>query len=222
VTLNLPGEAFDEARFPSLRLQVLSNDHPRGFGANHNRAFEHCRTPWFAILNPDLRLPTDPLGPLIEAARRRPEVALLGPRVLGPDGNEEDSVRAQPTPLSLLARRLGHRRSLRVTGPAVLGEPFYWLAGMFLLVRSDRFAQVKGFDERYFLYCEDYDLCARLYLAGHGVAMEPRASVIHAAQRDSHHSAKHMRWHVASLLRVWRSHAFWRLTLLQMTKGNTR
>ncbi len=214
VTLNLADETFDAAAFAPLRIQVIRNAQPRGFGANHNVAFRHCKTPWFAVLNPDLRIPKDPFPALFEAEARWPQVALLAPRVLGPSGVPEDAVRANLTPASVLARRLsGHREPLAVTGPARIGAGFYWLAGMFLLLRARAFRAVNGFDERYFMYCEDYDLCARLYSAGHWLALEPQATVIHDAQRDSHRSAKHLRWHVASLARVWSSSAFWRVAM---------
>jgi GT2 family glycosyltransferase len=95
----------------------------------------------------------------------------------------------------------------------VAGQPFYWLAGMFLLARADAFQAVGGFDERFFLYCEDYDLCARFYGAGYALASVPAASAVHDAQRDSHRAFKYLRWHVGSLLKVWTSRAFWRVTL---------
>lgn len=212
VTLNLADESFDAAAFAPLRIQVIRNVEPRGFGSNHNAAFRHCETPWFAVLNPDLRIPEDPFPVLFEAASRWPDVALLAPRVLGPSGVPEDAVRPNLTPASLMARRLLRRREpLVVGGPARIGSGFYWFAGMFMLLRAPAFRALGGFDERYFMYCEDYDLCARLYAAGYGLALEPQATVIHDAQRESHRSMKHLRWHLASLARVWSSSAFWRV-----------
>lgn len=214
VTLNLADEAFDAAAYAPLQVKVLRNAAPQGFGANHNAAFRHCDTPWFAILNPDLRLPEDPFPALFEAAARWPDVALLAPRVLGPTGTLEDAVRPNLTPASLLTRRLfGRREPLTVDGPARPGRRFYWLAGMFMLLRASAFRAVGGFDERYFMYCEDYDLCARLYTTGRGLALEAKAAVIHDAQRDSHRSMKHLRWHLVSLAKVWTSPTFWGVTM---------
>jgi GT2 family glycosyltransferase len=82
---------------------------------------------------------------------------------------------------------------------------------MFLGLRSKAFAAVGGFDPRFFLYCEDYDLCARLYNTGGTLALIPTASVIHDARRDSHRSARHLRWHLKSLVKVWTSSSYWRL-----------
>ena len=91
------------------------------------------------------------------------------------------------------------------------GRPFYWLAGMFLMVRAAAFTAVGGFDERYFLYCEDYDLSARLFNAGYPIAQVQAARAVHDAQRDSHRSLRHLKLHVVSLLKVWTSVAFWRV-----------
>lgn len=214
VTLNLADEPFDAAEWAPMRISVIRNPTPRGFGTNHNQAFQNCDSTWFLVLNPDLRLPEDPLPALLASGERHTDVALWAPRVVSTGGCLEDSVRANLSPLSLLARSLLRRRSpLSPTAPALPGQQFYWLAGMFLLLRSEPFREVGGFDERYFLYCEDYDLCARLFAAGHGLGFEPAARVVHDARRSSHRSFKYLSWHLRSLARVWTSKPYWRVTL---------
>lgn len=210
VTLNLAGEAFDPGAWPALHIEVIRNGTPRGFGANHNAAFERCRTPWFAILNPDLRIPDRAcFTTLLAAAQAAPSLGLLAPVVCNVDGHEEDSVRLNLTLPSLLSR---HRRCppAGTRTPTRPGQPFYWLAGMFLLADASTFRRVGGFDERFFLYCEDYDLSARIYIAGRVLAQLRTVRVIHDARRDSHRSARHLRMHIASLLKVWASAAFWK------------
>lgn len=213
VTLNRSGEPFDAAAHPALRIEVLRSARPQGFGANHNAALAHCRTPWFLVLNPDLRLPSNPFPALLAAAHCWPEAALLAPRVMGSDGRTvEDSVRAHLTPASLIQRRLcGKREPVHPDALAKRGGPFYWLAGMFLMLRCDALRAVGGFDERFFMYCEDYDLSARLWLAGHALMQVSDATVVHAAQRASHRSVRAMSWHLRSLARVWTSPAYWRV-----------
>jgi N-acetylglucosaminyl-diphospho-decaprenol L-rhamnosyltransferase len=206
VTLNVP-EDFDRDRWGALDIVVLRNDQPKGFGANHNAAFAHCSTPAFAVLNPDLAIAgPEPFGLLVRRLADDPGLGIVAPVVRSPEGTVEDSVRGNLTPWSLMRRHVFGRR-------AVTGAGFRWLAGMCLVVSSDAFRRVGGFDERFFLYCEDYDLCARVHLAGWGVEVEPSATIVHAARRDSHASGRHLRWHLASLLKVWTSAAFWRVVL---------
>lgn len=203
LTLNLAEEDIPMTDVAGLDVTRIVNDVPKGFGANHNAAFARNTSPWFCILNPDVRLPAPPFARLIAAAGSR--VALVAPRIVAADGRDEDAVRANLTPWSLIARHLGGRRN-DGTGA------FRWLAGMFMLVRADAFVAVGGFDARFFLYCEDYDLCARLVLAGYRLMLDRDVAVIHDARRDSRRSARHLYWHLASLARVWTSRAFVALT----------
>jgi len=214
VTLNLASEPFDPAPYGALKVVVVRNPRPKGFGANHNRAFAACDTPWFAILNPDLRFAQpDCFDRLLEEAAANPGYALLAPVITNSAGGVEDAVRGNLTLQSLLRRRrLGARTAaLQADRTPRPGQPFYWLAGMFLMVRSSAFQAVGGFDERYFLYCEDYDLSARLFNAGHALVQVQGAIAIHDAQRDSRRSLKHLGLHLSSLVKVWASPAFWRV-----------
>ncbi|HEU4621003.1 MAG TPA: glycosyltransferase [Burkholderiaceae bacterium] len=202
LTLNVPER--EPRTPPGLRVKVLRNTAPRGFGANHNAAFRHVKTPLFAIVNPDIRLPDDPLPALIEAFNDA-AVALVAPRIVNTQGHPEDAARLLITPWEIVLRRV--RRQAAPAYPA-------WLAGMFLVCRSETFRLVGGFDERYFMYCEDFDLSARVRLAGGHLRVCPRAVAVHAAQRASHRSLRHLRWHLTSLMRMWSSAAFWRYRAL--------
>lgn len=213
VTLNLADEAFDASAHPGLRLRVIRNTAPKGFAANHNAAFGQSVGTWFAVLNPDLRLPDrGTLRRLFAAPDSGSGVALRAPVVLSSAGHPEDSVRSNLTPWSLVRRAMGlDRQPRQPTGPIRRGEPFFWLAGMLLVIDRAAYRQIGGFDERYFLYCEDCDLCARLYVAGFALEFDRSVNVIHDAQRDSHRSFKHLRWHLSSLAKYWMSKGFWRV-----------
>jgi GT2 family glycosyltransferase len=76
--------------------------------------------------------------------------------------------------------------------------------GFFLLLRAEAFQAVRGFDENYFMYCEDVDLSIRLQLAGWRLA-QGDATVTHVNHAASHRNLRHLAWHVSSLLRLWRS-----------------
>ena len=211
VTLNDVNERVDIGGFGELDIVVIRNPSPRGFARNHNHAFSLCRTEWFVVLNPDVRLPNDPFMTLLAAACSDSSIAAVAPVVVNVAGTVEDSVRRNLSPLSVLARSAFSAARVSVAPTAY--DEFVWFGGMFLMFRSDAFAAVGGFDERFFLYCEDYDICARLYLAGYRLHFEPQSMIVHDARRDSHRSLKHLSWHTRSLLRVWLSAPFWKILL---------
>lgn len=187
----------------SGRCLHLRNPSPKGFGANHNAAFFHCDTEWFAVVNPDIRMAGDVFVQLI--AQAAPEDVLLVPALVNPRTGQVAPNRGLLTPWEVVRRRLPGWRP-----PA---EPA-WFPGAFLLIRATAFRQVGGFDGRFYLYAEDVDLCARLRLAGGRLRYVPHVQVSHAAQRSSHVRWRYLRWHVASLLRLWTSGAFWRYSAL--------
>jgi GT2 family glycosyltransferase len=90
---------------------------------------------------------------------------------------------------------------------------------MFLAVNATSYRAIGGFDERYFLYCEDYDLCARLYLAGYSLTRNQLVAVEHMAQRDSHRRLRWLVMHLKSLVRVWITPVFWRVLFSEFRSG---
>lgn len=209
LTLNVPGEKFDLAAWPQLNILLLHNKIPQGFGANHNAAFNYCSSPWFVVLNPDLRLPENPFPGLLKRAASIPTLGAIAPCIVDSSGGREDSLRTNLTPWSLVRRAFSPRAGCADVASLDTQDGFYWLAGMFLVFSSGAFRAVGGFDKRFFLYCEDYDICARLRRAGYKLAVESKSVSVHNAQRDSRRSIRHLRWHLSSLLKVWTSSAFW-------------
>jgi GT2 family glycosyltransferase len=183
----------------SFEIERIENAVPLGFGANHNQAFDRCSTPWFLVLNPDIRFDSDVLAPLI--AQAAPDSGLLAPRILEPGKPVPEQHRAIITPLEIVSRK---RPGYPV--PAVPA----WIPGLFMLFRSGAYRTIGGFDERFFMYGEDFDICARLRLAGWKLQIAEELTARHDAQRASHRSRRHLYWHVTSLLKVWSSASFWR------------
>jgi N-acetylglucosaminyl-diphospho-decaprenol L-rhamnosyltransferase len=196
-----------------IGLTVVTNDQVQGFGTNHNAAFAHCRQPIFCVCNPDIVLESDPFPALVEAFRDE-HVGLVAPLVMSPQGAVENTSRALYTPFEVLAQKLR---------PANRAARADWLAGMFLLFRSEAYRTISGFDSGYFLYIEDVDICTRLRLAGWTLRQVPEARVIHNARKQSHRSPGHTRWHLAGMSRYWLSRSFWRYrALLRRERRATR
>jgi GT2 family glycosyltransferase len=187
------------------RVEVIRNTFPLGFGENHNQAFQRIGEVYFCPLNPDIALLGNPFAKLV-AAMEHSDSEISAPRVVSPEGHPEDSVRGFPTFPGLIAKVL--RISSGQLQFYAHSESFHpdWVAGMFMLFRSDAYAALGGFDERFFLYYEDVDICVRAWRAGMKVVVCPSVSVVHDAQRDSHRSLRHLRWHLASMARYFVKH----------------
>lgn len=199
LTVNVPEVLpFDASAF-AYPLTVVENRVAKGFGANHNAAFGAARGSHFCVMNPDIRLAEDPFPGLLRALAR-PDVGVAAPAVTNPAGALEDSARRFPTVWTLV--RKAFTRGTRIDyalGHAAM-EP-EWLAGMFLVLRSPTFRELGGFDEAYFLYYEDVDLCMRLRAAGYRVVWVPDVPVVHDARRESRRNPRYLAWHVKSVLR---------------------
>jgi GT2 family glycosyltransferase len=205
VTRNIPEPLpFSCGQFP-FALQVIENAAPQGFGANHNAAFRRARGEWFCVMNPDIRLQANPFPKLLDDLARM-DGAVIAPAVLSPGGAVEDSVREFPTPLSLAGKALGRGDGRHRFAVGDETFPADWVGGMFMLFRAEDYRRVGGFDEGFFLYYEDVDICTRLWKAGRRVLACPGAQVVHDAQRTSRRNLRYMRWHAASMARYLGKH----------------
>lgn len=210
LTHNIPEPRPTLPEALSEKTIVLANPAPLGFGANHNQAFKHCNTPFYCVLNPDVQFTTNPFPALIPLIVDSGH-ALCAPAVTGLTGEIEDSARHFPTLPGLLSKATGGDDGRY---PYRLGDPPFepdWIAGMFMLFDASAFRRIAGFDEGFFLYYEDVDICARLWLSGFSIALQPAVSIIHAAQRASHRELRYLRWHLGSMVRYFTKHPFLRI-----------
>ncbi len=203
LTLNTdeaPPDLEVDVKFP---VQVIYNPEPLGFGANHNQAFVQAKGDFYCVMNPDVRLEQDPFTALL-LVFNDPTVALAAPLVKDNAGRIEDSARQFPSPAKIMCRAVGRCKNsdYDLSSPTTYPD---WVGGMFMLFPSTVFKEFKGFDERFFLYYEDVDLCARLKLRDKKIVLCSTVSVTHQAQRNSHRHFTYFRWHVASMVRFFSS-----------------
>ncbi len=199
VTLNIAESDRFIASFSDLTIKVIWNAMPKGFGANHNSAFAQSTGDIFIVANPDIRAPHLDLSALIETTLD-PHVGACAPLVLSVDGKIEDSARRFPTVERLAKRVVLKRRSADFDVSKEL-TAVDWVAGMFIVFSREAFKRVGGFDERYFMYMEDADICRRLSKLHLAVVVDPRCKVVHEARRASRRNLQHLRWHVRSAVR---------------------
>ena len=148
--------------------------HPRnlGFGTANNRALARVATPFALLLNPDCSIAPADVVRLVETAQLFPDAAIIGPQILDGAGRPEVNYRWAATRWA--------SRGPAATGPACVG----FLSGAAMLLRMDVCAPLGFFDERFFLYYEDDDLCLKYFRNGHSLIIEPRAQAIHLARRS--------------------------------------
>ena len=159
-----------------------------GFGTAANRGVERSSGDLVMILNPDTLVEPGTTKALVAALENDPTLAAVGPRVDTPDGSLYPSARRFPALgvaaghafLGLVspANRFTRRYRMLDWDHTTAGE-VDWVSGTCMLVRRSTFEAVGGFDERYFMYVEDVDLCWRLREAGWRIGYEPAGRVIH-------------------------------------------
>ena len=189
----------------SFRLSLVRNSEPKGFGANHNQAFKLCNSDYFCVLNPDIQISEDPFCELVDVLADR-SIGIVCPLVLDSCGAVEDSFRFFPTPFALIKKLVyGFKDSYPIDRDSQLVFPD-WVAGMCMLFRKEDYEQLDGFDEGYFLYYEDIDLCLRFWREGKKVALSVRSTVIHNARRESHRNLWFLKIHLESIARFFLKH----------------
>ncbi|MDO8412822.1 MAG: glycosyltransferase family 2 protein [Gallionellaceae bacterium] len=216
LTLNLHEELEFSPDSFSFPVRVVRNARAQGFATNHNQAFAHATGSVFCVVNPDIRLNDDPFPALLTCLQLS-AVGVVAPVVTGENGALEDSARHFPTPFKILCKFFGGCSG----GDYIVKDEIIfpdWVGGMFMLFPRRVFETLRGFDQRYFLYYEDVDLCARLGLHGYKVALCPDARVIHQARRDSHRQVKYLKWHLTSMLRFFCSASFLKIFCLRLLR----
>jgi GT2 family glycosyltransferase len=178
-------------------LEAIADLPTRAVAGATNAGFAHgCNTgarlgqaPYLLFVNPDAVIDAPSLAALVEVLDRDEAVAAAGPRLLGADGSLQRSQRNYPRLRSTWAQAMFVHRVVprsRWADEVVWDSAAYdrpaspeWLSGACLLVRRTAYEQIGGFDERFFLYCEDIDLCRRLRAAGHDLRYAPSATARH-------------------------------------------
>jgi N-acetylglucosaminyl-diphospho-decaprenol L-rhamnosyltransferase len=170
-----------------------------GFGRAVNQAVALAKSPLLLLINPDCRVIPGAVSTLRAVLDVEPSCAVVGPRILDPDGAVQGSARGDPDMLTGLFGRTGVLRVvlpfLPVARRNVVAEDAVrtgassivvdWLSGACMLVRRDAFLAAGGFDERFFLYWEDADLCRRLRNRGFHVRYVPGATAVHKVGQSS-------------------------------------
>jgi N-acetylglucosaminyl-diphospho-decaprenol L-rhamnosyltransferase len=181
------------AEDPTAAFIVIAPERNLGFGSGVNRGLAVLAglpmpPAWVLVANPDLRVHPGTVEGLRSALQARPSWALVGPRIFTEEGEVYPSVRRFPSFVdaaghALLAQFNPENRFTRRYNPGTPeGEDTVkaeWISGSCFLARRVALEELGGFDEAYFMYAEDTDLCWRAHQAGWGVGFTGAASVTH-------------------------------------------
>ena len=214
-------------RFPEV--EVLTTGRNLGYGAAANRGVAATGAAFVLVCNPDLEVGPGALATLAGALSARPECAVVGPLIRTSGGDRYPSARQFPSLvdaaghalLGIFAPDNRFTRSYQqshLNDVGVEPQTVDWVSGACFLVRRSAFEQVGGFDEAYFMYLEEVDLCWRLGAAGWQVAYVPAAQVTHLqGVSTERHPYRMIFEHHRSLLRfAARTSNGWRKALLPL------
>ena len=182
--------------YPAVRFILQETN--LGFAQACNKGASVAKNEWLLFLNPDTILPADTLKLLLDKANNQPSWKLIGIRQFNDHGKDTHphglflkwwNVWAPLRSLERLIR--GHKFSKKYLSTAPITHPD-WISGSFVLIRHNDFKELGGWDERYWMYCEDMDLSKRAAMKGWDRVMYNELSCIHShggSSRINHHTA---------------------------------
>jgi N-acetylglucosaminyl-diphospho-decaprenol L-rhamnosyltransferase len=204
------------AKAAQPRMRLIENASNRGLSAAWNQGAVETGSPWILFLNPDAEIWDGDLAALVKkAGETHPDVAVIGPMVRNADGTIYESGRVFPS----VGQAVGHAflgpvapgnrftRSYKQAGWDRRTErPVDWVSGACMLVRRKAFEQVGRFDEDFWLYAEELDLCTRLKDAGWGILYAPELEILHEGAVSTGRSRRTHLMHSMSIYRYYRKH----------------
>ena len=200
----------------SLQLHYIARTSNDGYGAGHNTVLNKALGDYHLMLNPDVELSENALVQVLKRLGDHPDVTIMAPRGANEWGDEEHLAKRYPSVLVLILRALGlpllsrcfsqrlasyELRDLSDEGDL---QDVPLLSGCCMAARSDALRAVGGFNERFFMYFEDYDLCMRLGRIGR-VVRDPNVRIIHHGGGAARKGFRHIVWFMSGGIRFFRT-----------------
>jgi GT2 family glycosyltransferase len=193
VIVNNDGEKLGS--FPGgFSLETIEKNENVGFGKAHNLGFRRAKGKYVLFLNPDAKIFPGTIEALLDAFAGDEKIGIASPIHVGEnDISGEEHFGRRKTPLSMIWTKIsGMKRDI---GDGIFETD--WVSGGAMMVKKDLFSELGGFDENFFMYFEDVDLCLRAKKKGWKVAVQPRAKIFHksgqsfssARQKKKHYYA---------------------------------
>ncbi|RRD40768.1 glycosyltransferase family 2 protein [Leptotrichia sp. OH3620_COT-345] len=194
------------------KIEYIFNNSNRGYGAGHNSVIEKFgneMSKYHLILNPDIYFEIGTLEKLFKYMEEHPKIGQIMPKVKYPNGEIQYLCKLIPTPLNLIFRRffplkkikekMDYDYEMKWSGyDKIMEVPI--LSGCFMFFRTEKLVSLKGFDERFFMYLEDYDLSRRMNEISETVYY-PYAEIVHNHAKESYKSPKMTKIHIKSAIK---------------------
>jgi len=200
--------------FSDDRIKYIFNNSNKGFGAGHNIVLqklieENEKSEFHLMINADVFFEENTIEKIIAYMRKNSDIGQIGPKIYESNGEINRSCRLLPTPLNLIFRRFFPVKSIVEKMDYSYEMKWYdykstievpILSGCFIFVRTDILKNIGVFDERYFMYMEDYDLCRRIGKK-YKVVFYPKVNIVHEHGKASYKSRKMMIIHIKSAIK---------------------
>ncbi|MGC6768420.1 glycosyltransferase family 2 protein [Enterococcus sp. LJL128] len=180
-------------------ITIHSCDENKGFGFGHNRIFQLVDTKYGIIFNPDVLVKKAVLDKLIERIQEDSQLAAVCPKVLNEDGTTQYLVRQKLDvfdymlrfiPFNFVKKLFDKRLSFYECRdlPDDRTSFIKMGSGCFMVIDVEKYREIQGFDERFFMYFEDNDLCLRFGQKGYKILYTPLETVVHLYEKGAHRS----------------------------------
>jgi len=205
-------------QFTGTHIETIENSENKGFGRAHNQVIERAKSTWHLVLNPDVIMNEDCMAKLLQLGQSREDIVMVGPRGESRSGTNAFLVKKFPSLWVLMLRGFMPEliqqlfeeqladyecRNLPDDNSTVGVEI---ISGCCMLANTKALQKLGGFDPRYFLYFEDFDLCVRIAKIGK-IAYEPRARIVHTGGHAAKKGWRHIAYFSRSAVRFFRSHS---------------
>jgi hypothetical protein len=208
---NSPSNQLREITFLSEKIEYIFNNKNLGYGRANNIALENSiknGVNYHLVLNPDIYFEKGVIEELYDFMEKNPDVGLVMPKILYPDGSLQYLCKLLPTPLDLIRRRFlpGNIFSkqnsfyeLRFAGyNKIMDVPY--LSGCFMFIRTEALRRVGLFDEQFFMYLEDADISRRIH-KHYRTVYYPKVFGFHEYEKGSYRNSKLLKYHLFSAFR---------------------
>lgn len=192
-------------------VTLIQNESNLGFGKANNIALKKAKGKYFVICNPDILLIEKSFNKILPYMEKNLDIGAIIPKLIDQYHKIEPVYRRNLTPYDVFIRyfhpfnMFSKRRAYHTMQDKDYSKPFQvpFGQGSFIVIRTELMQKLNGFDERYFMYVEDADLCRRINQISK-LEYYPYTSVVHLWEKGSHKNPKLMKWHVQAMIKYFK------------------